>query len=144
LSEKAFKEYQSKVAENVGEKAEGKVRADIVKDRIANNPPPSSVIFSGGGDVLFYEVATDRYFPSTVEKVRTAMNDVNAKIIRENHASLSDFYYTLGLKTTGTSDDMGWNTDNLLDIIFDVEMADGNRPCIAITYATTPIYKFWK
>lgn len=144
LSEKAFKEYQSKVAENVGTKEEAKVRADIVKDRIASNPPPASVIFSGDGDVLFYEVATDRYFPSTVEKVRAAMNDVNVKIIHSDHASLSDFYYPLGLKTTGTSDDMGWNTDNLMDIIFDVEMADGNRPCIAITYTPAPIYKFWK
>jgi len=144
LSEKVFKEYQSKVAENVGEKAEAKVHADIAKDRIANNPPPSTIVFTGDSDVLFYEVATDRYFPSTVEKVRSAMNDVNAKIIRENHASLSDLYYTLGLKTTGNSDDMGWNTDNLLDIIFDVEMAEGNKPCIAIRYSTAPIYKFWK
>jgi hypothetical protein len=144
LSEKAFKEYQSKVAENLGTKEEAKVRTDIVKDRIANNPPPASVIFTGDGDVLFYEVSNDRYFQSTVQKVRSALNDVNAKIIRDNYASLSDFYYAIGLKTTGDSDDKGWNVDTLMDIIFDVEMADGDRPCIAITYATTPIYNFWK
>jgi hypothetical protein len=144
LSEKAFREYQAKVVENVGEKGEAKVRTDVVKDRLVNNPPPASVIFAGDGDVLFYEVATDRYFPSTVEKVRSAMNDVNAKIIHEDHASLSDFYYPLGVKSTGTSDDMGWNTNKFMDIIFDVEMADGGKPCIAITYSPEPIYKFWK
>lgn len=144
LTERAFKEYQSKVAENVGEKAEKKVRTDIIKDRIASNPPPTSVIFAGDGDVLFYEVSNDRYFPSTVEKVRGAMNDVNAKIIRENCASLSEFYYAIGVKTTGDSDDKGWTVDTLMDIQFDVEMADGNKPCIAITYSPAPIYKFWK
>lgn len=145
VSEKTLKEYQNKVSERIGAKEETKVREDIIRDRMAQNPVSNTqVIFTGTGDVLFYEFLTDRYFESNVEKVRSAQNDINAQILHENYASLSDFYNLVGLKSTFDSDDRGWNLDNRLEIDYNTQMAEDGRPCITISYTTTPIYEFWK
>ena len=62
LAQTTFKEYQEKVVETIGENKERKVRDEVDKDKILNNPPATDVIFSGTGDVLCYDSITGRYF----------------------------------------------------------------------------------
>lgn len=135
LSENAFKEYQSKVVETLGEKKEQIVRDEIAKDRVQNNPPSdNSVIFAGSGKVLCYEMLTGRYFESTHEDLRKAENNINKQIINEMYASQNDFYREIGISTNKFGDEFGWNTDNLLELQFSSVLTEDNKPCLAIDY----------
>ena len=66
LSESAFREYKTKVVEEIGKPKETKIRDEIAKDRITNNPQtPSNLVVVGAGVILCYDKLSDRYFKST-------------------------------------------------------------------------------
>jgi hypothetical protein len=143
LTERAFEEYRNKVVEKIGERKEELVRADIVQDRLNENPPPSrEVLMIGPGDVLCMEGLTGRYFNSNVETLRGAENQINACIIHDMYASLSDFYDLIGLQHTDISDEMGWNVDKMLDLHFASAIAPDGRPCISFSFRVVPIRNY--
>lgn len=132
VSEKAFTEYKEKVVEQLGEKKEQAIRDEIAQDRMSKSP--QGLVVVGAGNVLCYEMYTGRYFNSDMETLKKAQNEINAKMIRETGASLSDFYYMLGLATTSFSDRSGWDSCKLLELRFSTVMSEDNRPCIAFEY----------
>lgn len=132
VSEKAFTEYKEKVVEQLGVKKEQNIRDEIAQDRISNNA--QGLVVVGAGNVLCYEMQTGRYFSSDMETLRKAVNEVNAKMIRETDASLSDFYHMVGLSNTSYSDRTGWTSCRLLELNFSTTMSSDGRPCIAFEY----------
>jgi len=139
ISEKAFDEYKAKVVEKIGERKEQAVRDEIAQDRVTNNPPSREVVIMGGGDVLCHDMYSGRYFHSDMETIRKAQNDINGMVLNDMYASLSDFYYLIGLTKTGVSDEVGWNVDKQLDLKFSATMAENGRPCMTITFAVAPV-----
>lgn len=132
VSEKAFTEYREKIVEQLGEKKEQAVRDEIAQDRVKSNP--QGLVVVGAGNVLCYEMHTGRYFNSDMETLRKAQNEINAKMIRETEATLSDFYYMVGLASTSYSDRSGWSSCKMLELSFSTVMSEDNRPCIAFEY----------
>ena len=137
LSEKASAEYKEKVLERLGVKKETAVRDEIAQDQVNKNPP-GNVIITNGGNVLFHDSLTGRYFESSVEAVKKAQNDVNYQILHNMYATLSEFYDKIGLAPTPYSEEVGWNTDNLMEIGFSTVMTDDMRPCISLSYQVSP------
>lgn len=132
LTEKAYSEYKDKVVETLGEKKEKKVRDDIAADRVAQSSSQGVVVL-GTGDVLCYEMYTGRYFTSDMETLRKAQNDINAKLVREMEATLSDFYYLVGLPQTSYSSYSGWKSEKMMSLDFSTHLHDG-KPCLAFEY----------
>ena len=145
ISEKAFAEYKEKVLEKVGENRERSVRDDLAQDRVRNNPSSDrEVIITGGGDVLCYDAFTGRYFKSDMETLKKAQNDLNYKVLNNYYASLSDFYDLIDLPRTSYSDEVGWNSDALLELEFSTVMSEDNRPCISINFRIQPIRGYYR
>lgn len=143
ISEKAYVEYREKVIERIGEKEEGKVRNEIAQDRVRKMPPTEgNVLMVAGGDHLFIEMYTGRYFRSDIETIRKAVNEVNYKINTHGYASVSDFYDLIGLAHTGVSDEMGWTSDKLMDVNYDAVLSEDGQPCVAINFMTGPVRDF--
>lgn len=143
LSEKAFDEYREKVADKVGEKKERSYRDEIAQDRVKNNPPnDNTVLITDSGDVLCYDHFTGRYFKSNMEALRRAENDVNHLILNQGYASVSDLYEFLGLPVTRYSDEVGWNTDRMLSIVYSTVLSEDGRPCISIDFDLSPHRKY--
>lgn len=138
VSEKAFTEYKEKVVEKLGENKERAVRDDIAQDRVKNNPVTEHIV-SGGGKVLCYEPYTGRYFMSDMEALKKAQNDLNYLVLNNYYASMSDFYDLIGLDRTKVSDDMGWNSDKMLELSFSTVLSDDDRPCMVMDYQVVPI-----
>lgn len=132
ISERAYSEYREKVVETLGVKKEQKVRDEIAANRILETPP-SGVVMIGTGDVLCYEMYTGRYFNSNMESLRKAQNDVNAKLVSEMEATLSDFYYLIGLPQTSFSSYSGWKSEKMMDLSFSTVLHEG-KPCLAFEY----------
>lgn len=139
ITDKAFEEYKEKVLEKFGENKERAVRDDIQRDRCMED---SSMVVLGDGEILCYDKYSSRYFRSSMEEIKKAMNDTNYEILHQNYASLGDFYNRVGLSGTQFSEEVGWNSDHLLDIHFSTVISDDQRPCLAIEFHVQPIRKF--
>lgn len=145
ISEKAFDEYKEKVKERLGESKEQKVRDEIAQDQVTKNPlGDREVIIATSGDQLFYETYTGRYFKSSMEEVKKAVNDTNYQLIQEMYASLGDFQRRVGLPMTDTSEEVGWTVDEKLDVDFAGTISDDQRPCIAISYRVAPVRGYYR
>lgn len=140
ISEKAYIEYRDKVVEHIGANEDRKIRDEVVRDRIAANPPSeSNVIIIGDGDHLFMEMYTGRYFRSSMEAVKKAVNETNYTINTHGYASISDFYQHINLPVTAVSDEMGWTSDKLMDVDFTAMISENGQPCVAINFMTGPV-----
>jgi len=141
LSEKMSEEYREKIVKTLGVKAEEKARSELAGEKAVKNPPPNSLIIAGS-EVLFFDELSGRWFTNEVEAVRKAVNDINYQVNNYYSASLSDFYEMIGLAKTVFSDEVGWNTDDLLEVRFSATLLDSGKPAISIAYNNNPIRGF--
>lgn len=137
LAEKSFDEYRAKVIEKLGAKKEEGVRDEVAMDRVAKNPPSPTVVIESG-EVLCHEAFTGRYFTCSMERIRAARNEFNHQVMQDFSASLTDFYYLIGLARTDISDNIGWNSDKLMELQFTSGLTPDGRPCMVFTYSTLP------
>jgi len=140
-----FKQYKDKVTETMGEGKEQKIREAVAQDKVNADPASNrEVIITGNGDVLCYDTLSGRYFTSDVESIRKAVNDVNAQILNDGYASVNEFYGRIGLSSNAIGEELGWNTDNLLDVKYDYVAAEDGKPCLALNYQAAPVRGFYK
>lgn len=144
MSEKAFTEYREKIVEKIGETKEQEARDEIAQERVERNPLGSQVIVMNDREVLCFDQYTGRYFNSNMETLKQAQNKINYRMIRDNYASLNDFYDYIGLEWVPTGDDLGWNSDAMLELSFTTVLSDDQRPCIAIDFHTVPVRNFYR
>lgn len=144
ISETALKEYQDKTVELLGKGKETKIKDEICKDVIQNNPVQNSnVIVTGDGDVLCYDCMSGRYFKSSIEKIRRIQNDLNKELVSDIYGwvSLNDLYFALGLDAINLGYEMGWTTDDMLDIQFSSQLSSDGTPCLVMTYKLVTQFK---
>lgn len=145
LSETALADYRDKVVETIGEKKEKDVRDKVNKKRIDEKPVQSNEIFkTGRGDTLCYDYLRDKYFETNIDLIKRAENELNKRMIHDivGFASLNDFYVEIGLEPIGLGDDLGWNTDHLIDIHLGAMKTPEDRPCIVIDHINAPKYGY--
>lgn len=137
LTDERFKEYREKVSTKLTGPKQQAVLDEIAQDHVDANPPGKEVVIITEGDVLCYDNITGRYFQSTVEKIKRAELDIKETLYHHNSASLSDFHSRIGLKPTTYTQEVGWNIDNAIEVIFSTTMAE-DRPCVTIDFAVLP------
>ncbi len=147
LSERALGEYQAKVAELFGEKKDTEVKEAIAKDRIDKNPPqPGSVIITNKGNVRCYDSITGRYFDSDCDTLKRAMTEIKRMLLKDDYATLNDFYYEIGLEPTKDGNELVWTVMDELDKGVDVEfyahLSPDGIPCIYVGYTVPPHYDY--
>lgn len=144
LSESAFKEYQSKVIEEIGNKKEQEVRDSIAKDKLNKNPIHDNEIFiTEKGNTLCFDAMSGRYFKSDIDTIKKVENDLNRRMRDEIVVSLNDFYYEIGLKGVKMGDELGWNIDDgYIDIQFYSQLTEEDKPCIVIDYTVDSICEY--
>lgn len=142
VTDKAYREYQEKVKEQIGENKERAVRDAIDKDRAEKITAGDTVIFAGKGNHLVYDSFSGRTFMSDLEIVKRAENTVNEEIIHNNYASLNDLYRAIGVPTTAYGDEVGWTTDRMLQLNFSSQLTEDGTPCAVINYRAEPMHGY--
>lgn len=142
LSETAFREYKERVVEEIGRNKELRIRDNVAQERVANNPPGDrTIIVTGYGDHLCYDVPGDRYFESSAEKIRQQVLELNYTLMNDTWVSLNDLYYALGLKPTPLGDKMGFYIDRgRIEIDYSSQLTPEGRPCLVMDYEVYPKY----
>jgi hypothetical protein len=143
LTERAFAEYREKATEMLGPKKEARLVDEVAKKRVEETPKPNSlIVMAGKWPVL--ESYSGQWFESTMEDLKKAENDFNHKLLREDMCSLSDYYNLLGIPTNGFSDNVGWRSDEIVDIQITTTVTDDQRPAFVITFRNPPKPNFHK
>ncbi|QNN99522.1 hypothetical protein SEA_TIEDYE_46 [Streptomyces phage TieDye] len=142
--EKSFKEYREKTVKKVGKTKEQAIRDEIVQDRITEHPPSQTVLALAAqqGSVLCWDKWSDRYFVSDMESIRKAVNDFNHELINSTHLSLTEFYHLLGMTPIGNSDDLGWDSNDKLELHYTTALTKNNVPCLAIDFVNRPNHRY--
>lgn len=133
VSERIFEEYREKVVEELGEKKEKHIRDEVAQLEVKNNPP-SNVIIANSEGVLCNELLTGRYFMCDMETLRRAVNDVNAKLMKEDYCVIGEFYYLIGIPITSNGNRIGWTSDKLMELDFTTTLTEDGKPCLAFDY----------
>lgn len=144
ITEASLKEYQSKVVSKIGEINEKAIRDEIKDDKLKEaKQTKSNVVVTGGGDTLCYDVISGRYFKSDIDKIKSAVNELNRELLYEMFISLNDVYYALGLSDIKLGNQMGWNIDNGM-IVFDYSsrLTEDGVPCLVIDYLVNPRFDY--
>lgn len=138
VAQSTLAEYKDKLPEIVGKGKAEKVMDAIAEDHVRKNPPSDNqIIITGDGECLCYDDYSGRYFKSNPEKIREAVNDVNAELMSYMYVSLNDFYRKIGLATIKLGDDLGWNINNgQFSVKYTSTLTDNNTPCLVLEYDT--------
>ena len=142
LSEAALKEYQSKVVETIGKGKEQKIRSEVIKDRLTNNPVrDEEVILTGRGETLCYDSFSGRYFKSDINHIKRALVELSRDMISEMEVSLNQVYDALDLRHIKLGDSFVWHIeDGSIEPIFDSMLTEDGRPCLVLDIVVSPRY----
>lgn len=132
VAEKAFSEYKEHVIEEIGDKKEEALRARVAQKAVSETESNGAVLI-GTGQVLCHEAFSGRYFSCDMETLRKAQNDINARIISDLYVTLNEFYDILGLEHTGSSGDVGWDSNRMMELEFSTVLHNGT-PCLSFDY----------
>lgn len=138
LSETAFRDYKTKVVEEIGKTKETKIRDEVIKDHIAKNPP-SNVIVAGTGEVLCYDMQSGRYFMSSYETIRQKFNDLNYELRSEMRLDLNELYFALNLEPIELGNLMGFDLEKgQIEPVYSTQLDNTGKPCLVIDYDVYP------
>ena len=142
MTNDAFKEYQEAAITKLGEKKEHEIQDEVSRKQLEKQPVSSSEVIMSDGDTLCYDPWSGRYFRSSMEKIRGAVNAVNEELKSELRMSLNDFYFLLNLPSTTCGDVTGWNIDKPMSVYFSSQIAENDEPCLVLNYHTQPSEDF--
>ncbi len=142
ISESAFKEYQDKVIDIIGEEKEKEVKKAVDKDRVEKNPPPSADIIAMKPDnVLCYDGFCGGYFTSNMDQIEKAINRLNYRLRDEMQITLNEFYDELDRDPVPIGDRLGWDVDyGFIDATYSTQLTPDGRPCLVVNYSVPPLY----
>lgn len=139
ISERAFAEYKEKVVEKIGEKKEQEVRSEIHQDRVNAQPFNDKLVVVGTGEVPVLDAYSGRYFSSSVQTLKAAANKINHEILTlTSCASLSEFYDLIGLPANSNSNEVGFNLNNIIDLVLTTTLTEDDTPCVVMDFRSAP------
>jgi len=88
--------YKEEVIKTIGEKKEEEIEQKLIEEKVKENDPLSvQLALLGPGLTLMYEPITNQYGVMKLNDVQTAINNVNADLIINNHLSVNEYIYEL-------------------------------------------------
>lgn len=123
LDEKAFSNVQDRFSEKVG------------------GPLPMEgnlLVEDAGGDQLFLEPITGRYFLSTLPAVKEAIADAKYALQNDSYISLNELSSLLKIPQTASGDYLGWVAPGGFDVTISSTINRNNHSVITINYTSYP------
>lgn len=136
--------YRSTVKDMVGTKQEEAINAKVKEDYIRENPiKDDEITYTGHGNTLMLDWASHRYFRSSPEYIRQAINNLNERLLSEMWIDLNDFYDEINLPGIGVGDIVGWNIDNGQIRLEPTSILDDNEtPVYVVDFLVRPMSSY--
>ena len=142
LSEQQLKDFKAAVAEKLKPNEIKECEAKAAQQNIErDNPDESQIIQTGGGQDLFKDGPSGRYFYSSYDAVIHAETMANRILSNDTWISQSEIYDCLELPPTTVSDLLGFDAQNgPLEFQITPCQSWKNTPCFLIDYRLKPMY----
>ena len=146
LGNQAFQEYRESIDEVLDDKTKEEVKQRVTSKAVHRNEDD---LDGALGDLremtLCYDSFSGRFFQSDIESIRRAENECNKGLIAHNYGSLNELYSLMGLGGVGAGEDIGWNSDNLLNIGYNSILTERGVPAMSIDFHDClPTHNYYK
>lgn len=116
----SYKQYQRAVKNVYGEEADSKIHAEMAKDAMVASSDWGYQVYNMGMDpeseqLLFYDLATKKYFTTTMAAVLNAQYHVNRNLAVRGDCSLNEYLSFLGVDGVDYGDKMGWDISYMIE-----------------------------
>ena len=139
LGEKAFSEYRESIEEVVDKNTGQKIREKAAEKAVNRDSEAlEKHIFERGETCLVFDSYSGRYFKSDIETIRRAENKFNKNLIDHMYGSLNEFYAEIGIEGIVAGEDVGWNSDKLLEVDYEAVLTDKGIPALYIGFNSSP------
>lgn len=143
MTETALKKYEAAVKEEFGEEKKTELDKKLAEREASNHHIPSNILMTDDGDdVLCFDPYSGRYFKSNANKINRAINEFTAQVLGDFCASVNDFYYHLGLDGIEAGDEVGWSTEEPLQVEFDSSLTSDAKPLLVMRFKSKPTYRY--
>lgn len=135
-AEQALQEYQRKVRQLLGDKAEKEIRNDIAQDTVDRNPVPANTTYYLDGSTERWFIYRNQRFRSTYQRIKDAQNDANHEMIQHMYISEQEVMWLLDptrqyLKPDNDSGQVGWSVDEMM--VFEIDWgSDPNHEPVGV------------
>lgn len=144
MNENVIKGYKKYIS-SLGEEAVAKFNETFMNDRFDETPfdpdyydKSVEVIPSEDELMLCFDAVTGRYFESNRGRIEAAVNRINKQIMKDEVATVNDFYYELGLESASGLGLLGWAFEfgdpEELCVTFGTRMGPNDKPALMMTY----------
>ena len=145
LLDSTYKDYRGKVDELFGTEAGKQVRAEIAKDKYADQH-----VEPQGDNLLYYDFYSGRYFEASPAAVKQAEYNFNRTLMLDDCACLNDWYRFLDLEPLEHGDNFGWTTyansdaywQTWVDFHHENTVMDDGLECTIISFMQDPYPDF--
>lgn len=147
LSEEKLDSFKQKTKDELGTERAQNLENDVNMDMAKKRAMVEQNIIYAGGDTLFYEPLSGRFFKSSKSNIKDSVNQLNKQMLYGEIITLNDWFDTLGLphvdNTIGAY--MFWTSErDLIEVRFDYPETteDSSEPFFMLTYLTAPHYSY--
>ena len=144
MSESAFSTYKNSVLEVVDAETNKKINEQVAKKQVSKySSNYDGVINTGKGEDVCLDPYSGRHFYSSIDKIKSVINELNSQLVEGNDIYLNDLYYELGLSGTDFGASFLWeiNKTKLIRVDFNSVIMDNKKPCIVINYTNPPFHE---
>lgn len=146
VSKESLEQHKEQTVKLLGDGKEKKVEDAIAKEKVESISKRygDNIPLIGDGKILCIDGFSERLFSSTVEDIRSAVNDINEALIpagswtSENQMTLNDFYSsindTVNLGPLPVGYHIGWVTGKPLKVDISTQMYRERIPVAYIQY----------
>lgn len=145
IGTQAFQEYRESVEEVVDEKTQRQVREKVFEKSLPDDQERAKLESQTTGKTLTIDLFSGRSFVTDIESVRRAENLANKKLLAYDYLRLNEVYMLLGLDPVGAGEDIGWNSNDLIEINTESMLTSDGTPAMTIDfYGNLPREDFHK
>jgi hypothetical protein len=141
VTERTNDQYKAKVKELFGENKNTKAIDAVAQDQI-NSTPEGKFPTPSDGKQVFMDAWSGQIFVSDTETIKQAVNDFNHEMLYGSYCSLNDLYKRLGLEEIQEGGQIGWNKDDLLEVVYTSTLTKKGQAVVVMSFDKKPFSTF--
>jgi len=132
-------DYTAKAEELLGPKKTQQLQNEVAQSDVDREPfETNEVMMTDEGTELCRDEWSKRWFMSSMQKLESAVNELNRLLIDDGNASLNQFYDLVGLDLIPMGESFGWSGPDKVNARFGAVTSPDGRPAITISFHKAP------
>lgn len=116
----SYKQYRQAAKKVYGENADNKIHSEMAKDAMVSSYDWGYQVYNMDMDpeserLLFYDLASKKYFNTTMAAVLNAQYHVNRNLSIKGDCSLNEYLSFLGVEGVDKGDEIGWDISYMIE-----------------------------